>query len=130
MRRAITLVEALVAVVLIVAVMIPVLGLMSTSTQQMVQSQRALVALQLAQALIETWPVAPETIALTDGRVADPAALAPELADVVRAGRYAMQVEIEEGVGGHAALTRVETRLDWDEGPRRVSRTFARLVCR
>ena len=141
MRNALTLVEALVAVVLLVVVSIPVLSCMHTSTQQLQQSRSTLVAEQLTQALIETYPVAPEKLAgaLVDGKCEDLLAHAPErlaltqgaaeVEDALRAGRFTMRVEVEDGAGGHAGLARVEARLDWDEGPRRVSRTFARLVC-
>lgn len=143
-RSGISLVETLVAVVLLVVVLIPVITLMQNSTQQLVQSRNTLVAEQLAQALIETYPVAPERLerALSGGspqtcedlltHAAERLALtagSAEVEDTLRASRFTMRMEVERGVSGHAGLARVETRVDWDEGTRRVSRTFARLVC-
>jgi Tfp pilus assembly protein PilV len=141
-RRGVSLVETLVAVVLLVAVLVPVLSLMHTSTAQLVQSRDHLIAEQLARTLIETYPLAPGRFgSALEGDAAEcddllkfdqaRRALTGGRADVdalLLASAFTMKVTVARGEGGHAGLGRVEAVIAWSEGPRRIARTFARLV--
>ena len=135
-RRGVSLVEALVGLTILVAVMIPVVGLLQNASHQMVASRYQLVAEQLGEAFLEAYPGARAVFA--DSVAGDPLSHKDARAlltggsrtveEVLAAGRYTMRVDVERGAGGHASLARLTARLEWEEGSRHTSRTFARLV--